>query len=201
MTTPNILVFAGSVRTGSYNRRLADYMAGRFADAGASVTRMDLKEFPLPIYDGDLEVSRGTPSEALAMHALFRSHHGVFIASPEYNGSLSPLLTNVLAWVSRVLNHGGQAAAFGHPVFALGSASPGPFGGYRGLMALRQTLELGLGARVLPSMVSVGQAVNAFDDAGDLIPDFPKQLADRTLSQLLDAAQRNADVRDVPLAT
>lgn len=201
MTIPNILVFAGSLRTSSLNRHLADYMAGRFTDAGASVTRMDLKDYPLSIYNGDIETSNGLPSEALALHEFFRSHQGIFIASPEYNGSFSPLLTNVLAWVSRVSNHGGQVAAFGHPVFALGSASPGPFGGYRGLMALRQTLELGLGARVLPSMVPVSHASKAFDTTGDLIPDFAKQMADRTIRQLFDAIQRNTHVQSEPLAS
>jgi chromate reductase len=101
-------------------------------------------------------------------------------------GSLS------LAWVSRVSENGGMAAAFGTPVFALGSASPGGFGGYRGLMALRNSLELQLGTRVQPAMVSVGSAYEAFDEAGELKAPFPSQMLARLVPQLIAAASPKA---------
>ncbi|HEU4409338.1 MAG TPA: NAD(P)H-dependent oxidoreductase [Polyangiaceae bacterium] len=164
-----ILVFSGSARQGSLNQRLADLAARALGEAGGEVTRLSLRDYPLPIYDGDEEEAGGGPPEnARRLHEIFRSHGGVFIASPEYNAGVTPLLKNTLDWVSRVRDHGGQAAAFGRPVFALGAASPGGFGGYRGLMVLRQTLTLGLSATVLPAMASVSAAHEAFDAAGDL---------------------------------
>ena len=163
-----ILVFAGSVRAGSHNQRLAD-LAARFLDeCGASVTRLSLRDHPLPIYDGDDEAAHGLPENACRLHELFRTHQGVFIASPEYNAGVTPLLKNAIDWVSRVRDKGGIAAAFGRPVFAIGAASPGGLGGYRGLLMLRQSLALGLGATVLPAMASVGNANEAFDHAGGL---------------------------------
>lgn len=124
MTTPRILVFAASTRIGSFNQGLASHMALKLRATGAEVTLLDLSQFPLPIFNEDIE-SEGLPSQALELHTLLREHDGVFIASPEYNANATPLLINMLAWVSRVREHGGIAAAFGHSVFALGSASPG----------------------------------------------------------------------------
>lgn len=192
MPTTNILVLAASLRTGSFNRKLADLVGRRLEEAGANVTRLDPRDYALPIYDADLEKREGVPTAALALHEQFRSHHGVFIASPEYNANASPLLVNILAWVSRVNEHGGMAAAFGVPVFALGSASPGGFGGYRGLMALRNSLELQLGTRVLPTMVSVSTAHDAFDEAGDLKARFQSQMLARLVPQLIAAASAKA---------
>jgi NAD(P)H-dependent FMN reductase len=163
-----ILVFSGSARKGSFNQRLADLAARAIGEAGGEVTRLSLRDYPLPIYDGDDEEAGGPPENARRLHEVFRSHGGVFIASPEYNAGVTPLLKNTIDWVSRVRDQGGQAAAFGRPVFAIGSASPGGLGGYRGLMVLRQTLTLGLSATVLPAMTSVSAAHEAFDEAGDL---------------------------------
>jgi chromate reductase, NAD(P)H dehydrogenase (quinone) len=163
-----ILVFSGSARKGSLNQRLADLAARAIGEAGGEVTRLSLRDYPLPIYDGDDEEAGGPPENARRLHEVFRSHDGVFIASPEYNAGVTPLLKNAIDWVSRVRDQGGQAAAFGRPVFAIGSASPGGLGGYRGLMVLRQTLTLGLSATVLPAMTSVSAAHEAFDEAGDL---------------------------------
>ena len=189
MASPRILTFAGSLRTGSYNRRLADLTSQRLQAAGAEVTPLDLRDYPLPIYDADLEEREGVPQLATVLHERFRGHKGVFIASPEYNANLSPLLVNVIAWVSRVRDHGGIAAAFGTPVFAIGSASTGALGGYRGLMALRQSLELQLQARVLPEMVSVPSAQEAFDEAGGLRIPRSAQALDRLVTKLVQATR------------
>ena len=187
MSAPKILVFAASTRKESFNRRLAAVIARKSSGLGASITELDLRDHALPIYDGDFEAAQGVPEAGQTLHALFRTHHGIFIASPEYNAGVTPLLANVLAWVSRVTTHGGMQAAFGTPVFALGSASPGRFGGYRGLMALRQSLVLQLGAQVLPAMVSLGEAPHAFDDAGNLAVGAQDQMASRLVDQFLDA--------------
>lgn len=187
MPSPRILVLAASTRTGSFNRALAELACRKLEAEGAEVTYPDLKNYRLPVYDADQEKAEGLPEAARKLHDLFRSHDGIFIASPEYGANISPLLANLLAWVSRVRDHGGTPAAFGQPVFALGAASPGALGGYRGLMALRHSLELQLLARVLPVMVSVGAAHEAFDGNGDLRQPVPAQLLTQLAAELVAA--------------
>ena len=185
---PTILVLAGSTRTGSLNRRLAELAAAQIGAAGGRVSSLDLRDYPLPLYDGDLEATSGVPEAAQRLHERLRTSDGVFIASPEYNANVTPLLLNMVAWVSRVSDHGGMAAAFGRPVYAIGAASPGGFGGYRGLMALRNSLELQLKARVLPGMVSVASAHQAFDDSGELKDARARGMLDNLTAQLVTAA-------------
>jgi chromate reductase, NAD(P)H dehydrogenase (quinone) len=196
MSNPKILVFAASLRKGSLNRRLADTAAPLFQAEGAEVTKIDLHDYAMPVYDGDIEADQGLPQAAQDLHELFRAHDGIFIASPEYNASHTPLMANVLAWVSRVVEHGGMAAAFGKPVFALGSVSPGAYGGYRGLMALRQSLELQLQARVLPAMVAVGNAKEAFTEEGELVDKRSLQALNRVVPLLVSTASTMAAARD-----
>lgn len=179
-----ILVIAGSLRTGSFNRRLADAALARLREAGANAVDTDLRRYPLPIYDGDLEAESGVPAPAQELHRQFREAAGVFLVSPEYNAGIPPLLKNTIDWISRVRDNGGIAAAFGGPVFALAGASPGGLGAYRGLMQLRQSLELGLDARVIPQMVAVSRAGDAFDEAGVLAAPHAKAL-DRVVRALL----------------
>lgn len=168
-SSTRLLFFAGSAREGSLNKRLAR-LAHDVAEAnGIPATFADLGDYPMPIYDGDLEASEGPPANASKLKALMSVHHGVFIACPEYNASITPLLKNSLDWVSRVKDEGGAPpTVYKTRVFALGSASPGALGGFRSLMAVRQTLELGLGALVLPDQIAVGMATDAFDENGHL---------------------------------
>jgi chromate reductase len=188
MGDAKILVFSASLRTGSHNAKLARLAARILAELGAKTTLLDLGRYPLPVYHGDIEKGQGVPQEAQALHAQFRAHDGVFIATPEYNSGLPPLLVNLLAWTSRVSDQGGQAAAFGSKVFAISAASPGALGGYRSLMALRQQLEIGLGARVLPAMVSVPAAQEAFDEDGDLKNERSRDLLRGLCQKLAEAA-------------
>src|SRR5689334_19059507 len=102
MSGPKILVLAGSIRTGSYNGRLAALAARMLTRADAEVTALSLTDFPLPLYDGDLEARTGPPENAAKLSRLFCAHHGVFMTSPEYNASLTPLLKNTIDWISRV---------------------------------------------------------------------------------------------------
>jgi chromate reductase, NAD(P)H dehydrogenase (quinone) len=183
--TVSLLVLSGSARTGSHNERLAKLAAVRLQALGATVNRLDVAALALPLYHGDIEAGEGVPVGGLALHEALRGHDGVFIASPEYNGSAPPLLVNALAWASRVRDHGGQATAFGKPVYALGAASPGALGGYRGLMALRQLLELGLFARVLPAVVTVPAAHEAFDENGALRNARSADALERLAAQLI----------------
>ena len=188
MSSPRILVFAGSLRTGSLNQKLANLAAKLFKEAGAEVTELHLGDYPLPLYDGNLQASKGIPEEALKMHAQLRTHYGVFIATPEYNAAVTPLLSNHFAWVSRITDHGGIAAAFGSPIFAIASASPGSLGGYRGLMALRNSLELGLGARVLSQMVSIASASQAFAEDGSLSDKRSGKILGQAVERLIEEA-------------
>jgi chromate reductase, NAD(P)H dehydrogenase (quinone) len=130
MRRPKILVFAGSIRTGSFNGRLAALAAKELALLAADVTRISLADYPLPLYDGDAEAASGAPDNAKRLARLFTAHHGIFIASPEYNASITPLLKNTLDWISRVREAGGLPP-YKNRVFAIGAASNGTYGGYR----------------------------------------------------------------------
>lgn len=167
--TTRLLFMAGSAREASLNKRLAR-LAHDVAEAnGIAATFADIGDYPMPIYDGDLEARDGSPENARKLKALMSVHGGIFIAAPEYNASLAPLLKNAIDWVSRVKeDDGGPSAVYKTRVFALGSASPGALGGMRGLIAIRQSLELGLGALVLPDQITVPRATDAFGDDGHL---------------------------------
>jgi len=164
-----ILVMAGSLRAGSNNARLAALAAKEFALAEAEVTRISLSDYPLPLFDADLAADSGLPPQAVQLKRMLTAHRGIFIASPEYSASVTPLLKNAIDWVSRVREHGEPTyAAFKDRVFAIGSAAAGSGGGLRSLIALRQILELGCGALVLPEQISVPRADQAFDDMDNL---------------------------------
>jgi len=187
---PRILLFAGSLRTGSFNRTLADLAESALTEAGAEVEHITLRDYPLPIYDADLEAEDGVPENAQALHAKFRTSHGVMIVSPEYNAGIPPILKNAIDWISRVRDHGGMAAAFETPVFALASASPGRFGGYRGLMALRQSLVLQLMATVIPQQTAITFAGDAFAEDGSFKDPKSAGSLKKQAEKLVAAARR-----------
>jgi len=190
MSVPKILVFAGSIRSGSFNARLAALAAKELTLADVDVTRISLVDYPLPIYDGDLEAETDVPDNAVKLKRMMMTHRGIFIASPEYNASVTPLLKNTLDWISRVREVNEQPlAAYKGRVFALGAASNGTLGGYRSLMALRQILELGCGATVLPEQIAVREASNAFDDDDQLRDERSARLLKTVLTRLIDAAR------------
>jgi NAD(P)H-dependent FMN reductase len=191
MLTPKILVMAASLRAGSHNGRLAALVAKELTLAGADVTRISLADYPLPLLDGDVSAAAGPPPEAIKLKRMLAAHQGAFIASPEYSASVTPLLKNAIDWVTRAAEgNEGPYAAFRGCAFAIGCAVPSPLGGMRGLMALRQILELGCGALVLPEQLSVGRADQAFDDMDNL--------KDETLTGTLKSlAHRLIDVASV----
>ncbi len=172
MPAPKILVIPGSLRTGSHNTRLAALAVKELALAEAEVTRISLEDYPLPLFDADLVASSGMPQSAVRLKQMLMAHQGVFITSPEYSASVTPLLKNTIDWVSRV-REGAEPtyAAFKGRVFALGSATASSSGGVRSMMALRQILELGCGALVIPEQVSVPRAEQAFDENDNLKDD------------------------------
>ena len=190
---PKILVFAGSIRTGSFNARLAALAAKELALAGAEVTRISLEDYPLPLYDGDLEVKSGVPANALKLKQTMAAHRGVFIASPEYNASVTPLLKNTIDWISRVRERGEPPlAVFKNRAFALGGASDSAYGAVRSLLALRQVLELGCGALVIPEQVTVFRASEAFDEMDNLNEEGAANALKRVLQRLIDSARAMA---------
>ncbi|HEV2957054.1 MAG TPA: NAD(P)H-dependent oxidoreductase [Xanthobacteraceae bacterium] len=193
MPIPKVLVFSGSIRTGSFNARLAALAAKEIARAEAEVTRISLLDFPLPLYDGDHEARSGAPENAVKLKRMFCAHQGVFIASPEYNASLTPLLKNAIDWISRVReNKEPPLSAYRNRVFALGAASNGTLGGMRSIMALRQALELGCGALVIPEQIAVREASHAFDENDELKDERSAALLRTLARRLVELARQIA---------
>jgi chromate reductase len=191
MSNPRILVFAGSIRTGSFNARLAALAAKELALAGAEVTHISLQDYPLPIYDGDLEANSGAPANAIKLKQMMMAHQGVFLASPEYNASVTPLLKNTLDWISRA-REGKETplAAYKNRVFALGAASGRVHGGVHSLLALRQVLEIGCGALVLPEQIAMGRAAEAYDDMDHLKDERTAEHLRAVVRRLIDMARQ-----------
>jgi NAD(P)H-dependent FMN reductase len=168
MSSPKILVIPGSLRTGSFNVKLAALTTKELALADADVTRISLADYPLPIYDADLAKS-DLPQNAIRLKQLVGNHGGIFIASPEYNASITPLLKNAIDWISVVRERDEpQLYTFQNRAFALGAASPGRSGGMQSLITLRQVLAIGCRAFVVPEQVTVPNAGDAFDASDDL---------------------------------
>ena len=165
MSAPRILAFAGSTRRESFNRRMLKIAVAGAERAGAAVTVVDLAEYPLPIYNQDLQEAEGLPDSALKLKQLFLENDGLLIASPEYNSSITPLTKNTIDWVSRQAEGEGPLVAYRGKVAALISASPGGLGGLRGLVHLRSILG-NIGVLVLPDQIAIPQAHEAFTDYG-----------------------------------
>jgi NAD(P)H-dependent FMN reductase len=171
---PRILAFAGSTRRESFNKKLVPIAAKGARDAGADVTRIDLKDFPLPLFDQDLEAEQGMPENGKKLKQLFIDHDGLLLACPEYNSSITAVLKNAIDWVSRPAPGEPPLVAFRGKVATLMSASPGALGGLRGLVHVRSILG-NLGVIVLPDQVAVARAHEAFQPDGSLVD--PKQEA------------------------
>jgi chromate reductase len=168
MSTPKIVAFAGSTRAGSFNKKLIHVAAQAARDAGAEVTMVDLKDLPMPLYDGDLEEASGLPENAKKWKAILRAHDGFLISSPEYNSSITGVLKNAIDWASRTeTDDEPDLICFRGKTAALVSASPGALGGMRALVHVRSILG-NIGVLVLPDQVSISTAHEAFDDAGKL---------------------------------
>jgi len=170
MSAPKILVFPGSLRSESYNVRLAALATKELTIAEADVTRISLADYPLPIYDADLAAKSGPPFNALKLKQLLAAHRGIFIASPEYNASITPLLKNAIDWISTVREPGeAQLAVFQGRAFALGGCSPGRSGALNSLLTLRQVLAIGCRALVVGEQVTIPNAAQAFDEMDELV--------------------------------
>ncbi len=192
-TTPPLLVFAGSTRAQSHNRRLAQAAADIARAAGAPVTHIELADFDLPIYNADLE-ARGTPAAAIRLKELFHAHPAWVICSPEYNGSYTGLLKNTIDWVSSpVKDHAEWSSGlkpFAGKVVGLLSASPGAMGGLRSLSHLSPLL-LNLQCWLTPRQFALARAGEAFDADGRLA-EPARAGVQGVVDQALWAAQRFA---------
>ena len=190
MAALKILVIPGSLRTGSHNAKLASAAAHEFALAGAEVTRISLSDFPLPIYDGDLQAKSGVPKHAINLKRMMAAHHGVLIVTPEYNSSVPALVKNTIDWVSRVQDaHETRGQVFRERVFAIASASGGRLGGARALAALRLILSA-CHAQVIPNQFALSFADDAYDEMERLKNSTDAEALKALVRQLIDISQR-----------
>lgn len=186
-TSPKILAFAGSARTGSFNKQLVKIAANGAQNAGAEVTYVDLRDYPMPLYDQDLFDREGFPQSVLDFKALMKSHQGFLIACPEYNSSITPLLKNTIDWASRA--EAGEAplalTCFKGKVAAIMSTSPGGLGGPRGLVHVRAILE-SIGTLVIPDQRAIPSAASAFDGQGGMTDEAQQKSVEALGSALAD---------------
>ena len=189
MAALKILVIPGSLRTGSLNARLAAAAAFELAQADAEVTRISLGDFPLPIYDGDLQNKSGVPKNAINLKRMIGAHHGVLIVTPEYNSSVPPLVKNTIDWVTRVQDpHETRGQVFRERVFAIAAASESRLGGTRALAALRLILSA-CRATVIPNQLALSFAGEAYDDMDRLKQPADVEALRALVRQLIDVSQ------------
>ena len=190
MAALKILVIPGSLRTGSLNAKLAAVAAHRLAQAGTDVTKISLGDFPLPIYDGDLQTKSGVPKNAIDLKRLIGTHHGVLIVTPEYNASVPPLVKNTIDWVSRVADpQESRGQVFRGRAFAIAAASHSRLGGARSLAALRLILSA-CQALVIPNQLALAFADEAYDDMERLKHPPDIEALGALVRQLIDVSQR-----------
>ncbi|WP_255991641.1 NADPH-dependent FMN reductase [Chitinolyticbacter albus] len=185
-----LLVFSGSIRRDSFHTKLARAAADELERQGAAYTWLDLADHPLPIYDGDLE-AQGLPENARALRKLFAAHSGFVIANPEYNGSITPLLKNVLDWVSRKDESVKAIEPYANKTALLLSTSPGSLAGQRALRHTREILT-SLNVIVLPQHVAVPVAQQAFSPEGELIDDKQRTVLHAQVAALIALTRKLA---------
>jgi len=187
-----LLVFAGSTRQNSYNRRLAKVVAQMARDDGAEVTHIELADFDVPMYNADLE-ARGTPADVMKLKQITYEHPAWIICTPEYNASYPALVKNTLDWISSparsdpVWNDGFRSTR-GKVVGVL-SASPGALGGLRSQSHLAPLL-LNLQCWLAPKNFALGRAADAFDEHGGLVAEAARKSVQAVIEQVLWAAER-----------
>lgn len=190
MSTLKILVIPGSLRTGSLNAKLAAVAAYEFAQAGVEVTRISLGDFPLPLYDGDVQAKSGVPKNAVNLKRMIGAHHGVLIVTPEYNSSVPPLVKNTIDWVTRVQDpQETRGQVFRNRAFAIAAASESRLGGSRALAALRLVLTA-CHATVIPNQLALSFAAEAYDDMDRLKHPADIEAMGALVRQLIDVSQR-----------
>ena len=190
MSALKILVIPGSLRTGSLNAKLAATIAVELAQAGAEVSRISLGDFPLPIYDGDLQARSGVPKHAVQLKRMMSAHHGALIVTPEYNSSVPALLKNAIDWVTRVQDPGEtRGQVFADRAFAIAAASNSRLGGTRALAALRLILSA-CQATVIPNQLALSFAAEAYDEMDRLKHPPDVEAMKGLVRQLIEFSQR-----------
>jgi len=190
MPALKILVIPGSLRSGSLNARLAAVAAYELVQLGAEVSRISLADFPLPIYDGDLQTKSGVPKNAVNLKRMMSAHHGVLIVTPEYNSSVPALVKNTIDWVSRVQDaQEARGEVFRGRAFAIAAASESRLGGTRSLAALRLILTA-CQATVIPNQLALSFASSAYDDMERLKHPADIEAMGAMARQLIDVSQR-----------
>ncbi len=184
-----ILVFAGSARRDSFNKKLAAIAAAKATACGAEVELIDLADYPMPLYDGDLEEGQGVPATVAAVRNKMIAADALILACPEYNSSITPLLKNVIDWTSRPDGEvAAPLAAYPGKVAAIISASPGGLGGMRGLVHVRAILS-SIGVLVIPGDVAIASAFQAFGENGQLVDEGTDQRLTAAVQSLVRTTQ------------
>jgi len=185
---PKIIAFSGSLREQSFTKRVVKTAMQGAINAGATVDFIDLRDYPMPIYNADIQETEGFDENALRFQRLLSEYKGFLICSPEYNGSLTGALKNALDWASRSSDEFKMGEVFRGKVAAITTASPGVFGGIRCLNHLRTILSV-LGVNVLPSEIAVGK-VNEMFDGERMTDERTRQLLETLGESLVDTLIR-----------
>ncbi len=189
MKRPKLLAFAGATRTESWNKKLVRVAVRAAEEAGGEVTLIDLRDYPMPLYDGDLEQREGLPHKARELKALMVSSEAFLLSCPEYNSSISAVLKNTIDWISRPRPDEPRYIAFKGKVAGLLSASPGNLGGVRGLLVVRQVLTT-VGVLVLPTQFALAHAASAFHEDGTLKEDGHRAAVAAVVAEVLAVTAR-----------
>jgi chromate reductase, NAD(P)H dehydrogenase (quinone) len=153
------ITLCGSLRKGSINEILRRHMSMKLREAGVAVTDLSLADFDMPLFNQDLEPDH-TPESAVRLAEIFRTHDIVFLATPEYNGGVPPLVVNTMSWLSRQ-----KPSPFRHAIFGIGGVSDGKYATIFSLSHLRDSLSK-VGALVAPTLLGIGPYPDVFDEDG-----------------------------------
>ena len=189
MKVPKVLAFAGATRTESWNKKLVRVAVRAAEQAGGEVTLIDLRDYPMPLYDGDLERDHGLPPKARELKALMVATDAFLLSCPEYNSSISGVLKNTIDWISRPQPEETRYLAFKGKVAGLLSASPGNLGGVRALLTVRQVLTT-VGVLVLPTQFALAHAASAFHEDGTLKDDGHRAAVAAVVAEVLAVTAR-----------
>lgn len=181
MSKPVSIAFiCASLRHGSINQQLETALMIKASEMDAAPTKVDLNDYEMPLFHGDLK----TPDTVQALIDHLKSFDAVVIVTPEYNGSLPPLLKNMIDWTSTV-----ETGHLTGPVYGIASCTPGPMSGIMCLRQLHYILNR-VGAEVVQTHVGCGNAAAAFDGDARLAAELPDSLADKMLGQLITRAKQ-----------
>jgi len=187
---PKILAFAGSLREHSFSKRVVKTAMKGAEDAGAEVTYVDLRDYPMPIYNEDDQKQNGIDPNALKLQRILAEHDGLLIASPEYNGSLSGALKNMIDWTSRQSDEYKMVEVFKGKWAAIMTESPGAFGGLHCLGHLRTVLSI-MFVYVLPTEIAVGKVHEMFDgDSAEMTNEKMKGILENLGASLVDILKK-----------